>query len=74
MISEYRSCSSIETDANPIFSVLGAKEMTDRTVTIRSRDSAEKTQSNEQVVLPLDEAVAKFKALRESQGLQNKLD
>lgn len=56
------------------FLVLGAKEMTDRTVTIRSRESAEKAQSAEQVVLPLDEAVVKFKALRESQSLQNNLD
>ncbi|KAI0528204.1 putative threonyl-tRNA synthetase, cytoplasmic [Xylaria bambusicola] len=54
--------------------VLGAKEMTDRTVTIRSRDSAEKAQSAEQVVLPLDEAIVKFKALRQSQDLQNKLE
>ncbi|TGJ85169.1 hypothetical protein E0Z10_g3597 [Xylaria hypoxylon] len=54
--------------------VLGAKEMTDRTVTIRSRDSAEKAQSAEQVVLSLDDAIVKFKALRESQGLQNKLE
>ncbi|RWA09033.1 hypothetical protein EKO27_g6074 [Xylaria grammica] len=54
--------------------VLGAKEMTDRTVTIRSRESAEKAQSAEQVVLPLDDAVVKFKALRESQGLLNKLE
>jgi threonyl-tRNA synthetase len=48
--------------------------MEDRTVTIRSRDSAEKTQSSEQVVLPLDEAILKFKALRESQSLQNKFE
>lgn len=48
--------------------------MTDRTVTIRSRDSAEKTQSAEQVVLSLDEAVVKLKGLREFQGLLNKLD
>ncbi|KAI1157907.1 putative threonyl-tRNA synthetase, cytoplasmic [Nemania serpens] len=54
--------------------VLGAKEMTDRTVTIRSREDAEKTQSAEQLVLSLDEAVVKLKALRESQGLQNKFD
>ncbi|KAJ8123853.1 hypothetical protein ONZ43_g294 [Nemania bipapillata] len=54
--------------------VLGAKEMTDRTVTIRSREGAEKAQSAEQVVLPLGEAVVKFKALRESQDLHNKLD
>ncbi|KAJ3576003.1 hypothetical protein NPX13_g3843 [Xylaria arbuscula] len=54
--------------------VLGAKEMTERTVTIRSRDSAEKAHSAEQVVLPLDEAIAKFSALRKSQDLQNKLD
>ncbi|KAI0451081.1 putative threonyl-tRNA synthetase, cytoplasmic [Xylaria acuta] len=37
-----------------------AKELEDRTVTIRSRDSAEKTQSAEQVALPLDEAIVKF--------------
>jgi threonyl-tRNA synthetase len=61
-------------ETNISFLVLGAKEMTDRVVTIRSRDSAEKTQSAEQVVLPLDEAIVKFKALRESQSLLNKLE
>ncbi|KAI8626316.1 putative threonyl-tRNA synthetase, cytoplasmic [Xylariaceae sp. FL1651] len=55
--------------------VLGAKEMSDRTVTIRSRDSAEKSQSGEggQLVLSLDEAIVKFKALRESKGIANQL-
>ena len=50
--------------------VLGAKEMEERAVSIRVRDAA---QSDPQVVLSLDDAFSKFKALKESRGLENKL-
>lgn len=55
--------------------VLGAKEMSERALSIRSRDFVEKAQKGEdgQVVLGLDEAVEKFKALRQSKGMQNQL-
>ena len=44
--------------------------MEERAVSIRVRDAA---QSDPQVVLSLDDAVSKFKALKESRGLENKL-
>jgi threonyl-tRNA synthetase len=46
--------------------VLGAKEMEDRTVSIRTRDS-----KSAPTVLALDEAIKAFSALRQSKGLTN---
>ncbi|KAI0598634.1 hypothetical protein F4775DRAFT_601225 [Biscogniauxia sp. FL1348] len=55
--------------------VLGMQEMTDRSVSVRSRDSGQDAQNkdNAQVVYGLDEAITKFKALRQSKSLENKL-
>ena len=48
--------------------VLGAKEMEDRAVSIRARDS-----KGELTVLPLDEAVRKLAQLRDERRLENTL-
>lgn len=52
-----------------IFAVVGAEEQKSRTVNIRNRDDAASQQRGE--VIPLDEAIAKLTALRDSRALVN---
>ncbi len=56
-----------------VFPVLGAKEMQYRSVSIRTRDSAAQSGEDALLVIKLDEAIEKLKALRESRALENKL-
>jgi len=51
--------------------VVGAAEKDSRTVNIRNRDIPETQKLGE--LVPLDEAISKLEALRESRALENKM-